>query len=70
MNQGQFGEIIFILMIVILQKAAVIEGLCKIGEEKEVSIKMIEPLNSYGSCFKNGVSSSSWGYWHGSYIFV
>ena len=53
-----------------IEKAAVIEGLGKIGEEKEVSIKMIEPLNSYGSCFKNGVSSSSWGYWHGSYIFV
>ena len=53
-----------------IAKAAVIEGLCKIGEEKEVSIKMIESQSSYESCFKNGVSSNSWGYWDGSYIFV
>ena len=53
-----------------IAKAAVIEGLCKIGEEKEVSIKMLKPLSSYNSCFRNGVGSSSYGYWHGSYIFV
>ena len=49
-----------------IAKAAVIEGLCKIGEEKEVSIKMVEPQSSYASCFKNGIQS----YWYGSYIFV
>ena len=53
-----------------IAKAAIIEGLCKIGEEAEVSIKMVEPLSSYSSCFKNGVGSSSWGHWDGSYVFV
>ena len=53
-----------------IAKAAVIEGLCKIREEKEVSIKMVEPQSSYASCFKNGIQSFSWGYWYGSYIFV
>ena len=53
-----------------ISKAAIIEGLCKIGEEAEVSIKMVEPLSSYSSCFKNGVGSSSWGHWDGSYVFV
>ena len=53
-----------------IAKAAVIEGLCQIDEEIEVSIKILEPQSSYASCSKNGVSSSSWGYWDGSYIFV
>ena len=53
-----------------IAKAAVLEGLCKIGEEKIVGIKIIEPKSSYNSICKNGISSSSWGYWEGSYIFV
>ena len=53
-----------------IAKAAVLEGLCKIGEEKMVGIKIIEPKSSYNSITKNGISSNPWGYWEGSYIFV
>ena len=53
-----------------ISKAAVLEGLCNLGEEKIVRIKIIEPKNSYSSSRRNGVSSENWGYWDGSYIFV
>ena len=49
--------------------AAVLEGKCKIGENCTVCIKIIESKSSYGSCTKNGISTSSWGHWDGSYIF-
>jgi len=52
-----------------IAKAAVLEGKCKIGEHKEVCIKIIEGKSSYGSCTKNGISTSSYGSWDGSYIF-
>ena len=52
-----------------IAKAAVLEGKCKIGENCTVSIKIIESKSSYGSCTKNGISTSSWGHWDGSYIF-
>ena len=52
-----------------IAKAAVLEGKCKIGENRNVCIKIIESKSSYGSCTKNGISSSSWGHWDGSYIF-
>ena len=52
-----------------IAKAAVLEGKCKIGENREVCIKIIEGKSSYGSCTKNGISTSSYGYWDGSYIF-
>ena len=52
-----------------IAKAAVLEGKCKIGENKEVCIKIIEGKSSYGSCTKNGISTSSYGSWDGSYIF-
>ena len=52
-----------------IAKAAVLEGKCKIGEEKLICIRIIEGKSSYGSCSKNGISSSSYGYWDGSYIF-
>ena len=52
-----------------IAKAAVLEGKCKIGENCTVCIKIIESKSSYGSCTKNGISSSSWGHWDGSYIF-
>ena len=45
------------------------EGKCKIGQEIQICIKIIEGKSSYGSCSKNGISSSSYGYWDGSYIF-
>ena len=52
-----------------IAKAAVLEGKCKIGQEIQICIKIIEGKSSYGSCSKNGISSSSYGYWDGSYIF-
>ena len=52
-----------------IAKAAVLEGKCNLGEEKLVVIKIIEGKSSYGSCSKNGISTSSWGNWEGSYIF-
>ena len=52
-----------------IAKAAVLEGKCKIGENKDVCIKIIEGKSSYGSCTKNGISTSSYGSWDGSYIF-
>ena len=53
-----------------IAKAAVLEGKCKIGENRIVCIKIIESKSSYGSCTKNGISTSSWGHWDGSYIFI
>ena len=53
-----------------IAKAAVLEGKCKIGENCTVCIKIIESKSSYGSCTKNGISTSSYGHWDGSYIFV
>ena len=51
-----------------IAKAAVLEGKCKLGEEKVICIKIIESKSSYSSCSKNGISSISYGYWDGSYI--
>ena len=53
-----------------IAKAAVLEGKCKIGENCTVYIKIIESKSSYGSCTKNGISTSSWGHWDGSYSFI
>lgn len=53
-----------------IAKAAVLEGKCQLGEEKLILIKIVEGKSSYSSISKNGVSSSSWGSWDGSYIFV
>ena len=53
-----------------IAKAAVLEGKCKIGENRTVWIKIIESKSSYGSCTKNGISTSSWGHWDGSYRFI
>ena len=53
-----------------IAKAAVLEGKCKIGENCTVCIKIIESKSSYGSCTKNGISTSSWGHWDGSYSFI
>ena len=53
-----------------IAKAAVLEGKCQLGEEKLILIKIVEGKSSYSSISKNGVSSSSWGSWDGSNIFV
>ena len=53
-----------------IAKAAVLERKCEIGENRTVYIKIIESKSSYGSCTKNGISTSSWGHWDGSYRFI
>jgi hypothetical protein len=53
-----------------IAKAAVLEGKCRIGEKKRVTIKMIEGKSSYPSIYKNGINSCSYGWWYGSYIFL
>ena len=53
-----------------IAKAAVLEGKCKLGEEKIVGIKMLEGKSSYSSSYKNGVNSISYGTWPASYIFL
>jgi len=53
-----------------IAKAAVLEGKCQLGEEKIICIEIVEGKSSYSSCSKNGISSSSWGQWDGSYIFI
>ena len=53
-----------------IAKAAVLEGICNLGELKVVGIRMIEGKSSYSSAYRNGVSSSSWSSWNGSYIFT
>ena len=52
-----------------IAKAAVLEGKCQLGEEKTIYIRIVEGKSSYSSCSKNGINSSSWGQWDGSYIF-
>ena len=51
-------------------KSAVLEGLCNLGEEKIVRIKILGAKSSYSCVSRNGISSQNWGYWEGSYIFV
>ena len=53
-----------------IAKAAVLDGKCNLGEEKMVTIKMIEGKPSYSSTSKNGVNSVSYGSWPASYIFI
>lgn len=53
-----------------IAKAAVLEGKCNLGEEKMITIKMIEGKPSYSSTSKNGVNSLSYGSWPASYIFI
>lgn len=53
-----------------IAKAAVLDGKCNLGEYKTVFIKIIEGQSSYLSYSKNGINSSSWGSWPGSYKFV
>ena len=53
-----------------IAKAAVLEGKCKLEEEKIVGIKILEGKPSYSSSYKNGVNSISYGTWPASYIFL
>ncbi len=53
-----------------IAKAAVLEGICKLGQEKIVGIKMIEGKSSYSCANKNGINSITYGSWPASYIFI
>ena len=53
-----------------ISKAAILEGKCKLGEEKIVKIKIEKSYSNYPGVYKNGIKSNRWSYWPGSYIFV
>ena len=53
-----------------IAKAAVLEGKCRLGQEKIVGINMIEGKSSYSSANRNGVSSVTYGSWPASYTFT
>ena len=53
-----------------ISKAAVFEGLVKLGEKAIVNIKIIDKKNSYNGDCINDIETEDWGYWDGSYIFV
>ncbi|CAF3031456.1 unnamed protein product [Rotaria sp. Silwood2] len=53
-----------------LATAAVHAGLLRIGETKNITIKILPGQESYTASTQNGVTSSSYGSWKGSYSFV
>ena len=53
-----------------ISKAAVFEGLIKLGEQGIVHIKIIEKKNKYYGDNRNNIQTQNWGYWDGSYIFI
>ena len=53
-----------------LQTAAVHSGYVANGETKYVSVTLTIAHNSYTGCTQNGVASSSFGAWGGSYIII
>ena len=53
-----------------ISKAAVFEGLIKLGEKAIVNIKIIEKKNCYYGDYINDIKTENWGYWDGSYIFI
>ncbi len=52
-----------------ISTAAVHAGLVKVGETKTVKITILPGQNSYVGTIKNGVESSDYGEWEGSYKF-
>ena len=50
-------------------KAAVHAGLLKPGEERVLRVKILAGKPSYPASTKNGITSSGYGGWHGSYAF-
>ena len=53
-----------------ISKAAVFEGLIKLGEQGIVHIKITEKKNKYYGDNRNNIQTQNWGYWDGSYIFI
>ena len=50
-------------------KAAVHAGVLAVGETKTVTISILAGQDSYAATTNNGITSSSWGRWSGSYSF-
>ena len=50
--------------------AAVHAGLVKLGEAGVVKVRIVPALNAYEGSTKNGVTTSAYGPWSGSYEFV
>ncbi|WP_414664488.1 LamG-like jellyroll fold domain-containing protein [Horticoccus sp. 23ND18S-11] len=50
-------------------RAAVHAGLLAVGETKNVTITLLGGQASYGASTRNGVTTSSWGAWPGSFAF-
>ncbi|CAF4596531.1 unnamed protein product [Rotaria sp. Silwood2] len=53
-----------------LATAAVHAGFLRIGETKNITIKILPGQESYTASTQNGVTSSSYGSWKGSYSFI
>jgi hypothetical protein len=50
--------------------AAVQQGLITLAKGGYVTIEIQPGANSYNGSTKNGITSSDWGPWYGSYTFV
>ena len=53
-----------------IARAAVHAGIVAVGESKTVTIRILPGRSSYESTTRNGVTTASYGSWHGSYSFV
>ncbi|CAF1066360.1 unnamed protein product [Adineta ricciae] len=53
-----------------LGTAAVHAGVIKVGETKTVDVKILPGQSSYLGSAQNGITSSSYGHWLGSYVFI
>jgi len=51
-------------------RAAVHAGVVRVGETKVVTVTILAGQNAYPASTRNGVSSSSWGAWGGSFSFA
>ena len=52
-----------------IARAAVHAGIVAVGESKTVTIRILPGRDSYDGTTRNGVTSSSYDSWHGSYSF-
>ena len=53
-----------------LAVAAVHAGVLKVGETGIVKVQVVPALNAYVGSTQNGVSTSDYGPWHGSYQII
>lgn len=53
-----------------LSAAAVHAGVVRVGEMKSVQVQILPGMSGYQASIRNGVTSSFYGAWEGSYVFV